>query len=124
MDIKVLDNQGEEVKQTEMKEPEFTPVPEGEIMLHSVGQMFDLRPTEIPGFKSKINLLIDYAKSQTEDRSLEGIKWAIRSLQGKVGTPPLGEKWINYLSKYAYLKLEGIRLQQEAEQYEHNNRPI
>jgi hypothetical protein len=92
----------------------------GEIMLNSVGQMFNLRPDEITKDKDKINLLIDYAKSQTDETSPEAIKWAIRSLQGRVGTPPLGQAWIPYLSQYAYLKLESLKLNKEVEKYEHN----
>jgi hypothetical protein len=40
-------------------------------------------------------------------------------LEYKVGTPELGEKLINYLSKYAYLKLEQKKLDEEVKKYEH-----
>ena len=120
MDIKILDQRGEEVKPEPMKESDSLPVITGDLMVQSVGQMFDMRPAEILTWKEKIGLLIDYAKTQTDDRTPEGIKWAIRSLQGRVGTPPLGEKWVNYLSKYAWLKLDEIRLKKEVENYERN----
>lgn len=120
MDIQIV-GETEEKKPIVMNEAETTPVLTGDLMIQSIGQMFDLKPTQIAAYKEKIGLLYDYAKSQTEDRSMEGIKWAIRSLQGKVGTPPLGEKWINYLSKYAYLKLENMKMQKEVENYEHND---
>ena len=121
MDIKIVDPQGEEVVEEpgETKEPgETTNFTSN--LLTSVGQLFDLRPVEMGAMKEKINLLIDYAKTQTDDHTPEGIKWAIRALQGKVGTPPLGEKWVNYLSKYCYLKLEGLKVKEETEKYERN----
>jgi hypothetical protein len=98
-----------------------TPVVEGDLLIQSVGQIFDLRPREIQGSKERLNLLIEYAKSVTTDHTPEGLKWAIRNLQSRVGTPPLGERWLPYLSKYAYLKLESIKLQKEVENYEHND---
>lgn len=122
MDIKVLDPMGVEVNQeaVEPKGTEQTPVV-GELLTQSVGQLFNLKPREIDNERERINLLIDYARTQTEDRSPEGIKWAIRSLQGRVGTPPLGEKWLSYLGKYAYIKLESLKMQKEVEKYEHND---
>src|SRR3990167_11270334 len=120
MDIKIVGTTGEEVKQEPMKESDSLPVITGDLMVQSVGQMFDMRPAEILTWKEKIGLLIDYAKTQTDDRTPEGIKWAIRSLQGRGGTPPLGEKWGNYLSKYAWLKLDEIRLKKEGEKYGRN----
>ena len=122
MDIKIVDQAGEEIQPEEQVEmrTQKTPYIEGDLLIQSVGQIFDMGPREIQLSKDKINLLIDYARSITEDHSTEGLKWAIRSLQGRVGTPPLGEKWLPYLSKYAYIKLEGDRIQREAEKYEHN----
>jgi hypothetical protein len=123
MNIKIVDANDQEVKQevqTEMRTQQ-TPIVDGDLLIQSVGQIFDMRPQEIQASKDKINLLIEYAHSITDDKTTEGLKWAIRSLQGRVGTPPLGEKWLPFLTKYAYLKLEGLKLQKEVEQYEHNN---
>jgi hypothetical protein len=121
MDIKIVNDQGIE----EVEEPKVAGEPGettnfSDVLIMSVGQLFDLKPSEMGAMKDKIQILIDYAKTQTDNDSPESIKWAIRSLQGKVGTPPLGEKWINYLSKYAYLKLEGLKLKEETEQFERN----
>lgn len=121
MDIKILDQQGVEVKAEAEQSSPTLPVEVEDTLLQSVGFMFNLHPREVTLEKERIKLLIDYAKTQTDDRTSEGIKWAIRSLQGKVGTPPLGEKWIPYLSKYAYLKMESLKLNKEVENYERNN---
>jgi len=90
------------------------------MLAESVGRMFDLLPSEMSRYSDKLGTLIAYARTQTEDTSPEAIKWAIRALQSRVGTPPIGEKWLPYLSKYAYLKLETMNMQKEVEKYEHN----
>lgn len=127
MDIKVVNDKGqiEENKPIEMVEAKTQPFVEGsmagELEYNAVGQMFDLKPSEIGLFRDKIGTLLAFARTQTDDHTIEGLKWAIRSLQNKVGTPPLGEKMINYLNKYAYLKMESNKLQKDIEKYEHNN---
>jgi hypothetical protein len=121
MDIQVVDQNGNEPQPLENKVPETTPVITGQMMEQSVGQMFDLLPSEISRYSDKIQTLIAYAKTQTDSTSPEALKWAIRSLQGRVGTPPLGQKWINYLGQYAWIKLESMKLQKEVENYEHSN---
>ena len=118
MNIKVI---GEEEQVIEPKEAETITLKLDEFLPQSVGQLFDLSPDEINHYSDKLGTLIDYAKTCTDDRSPEGIKWAIRSLESRVGTPPLGEKRINFLSKYAWLKLDELRLKKEVEQYEHNH---
>lgn len=124
MNIKIVDSQGQEIQpeaEAPVMQTQQTPYIDGDLLIQSVGQIFDMKPREIQQSKDKINLLIDYAKSITEDHTTEGLKWAIRSLQGRVGTPPLGEKWLPYLTKYAYLKLEADKMQKEVERYEHYN---
>lgn len=122
MDIKIQSQSDE--KPVVMNEPTSTPVIEGELggnmEAQAVGQMFDLKPSEISQFEDKIKVLLDFAKSQTDDHSVENLKWAIRELQYKVGTPPLGEKMINYLEKYAYLKMQSNKIEKDLEKYEKN----
>lgn len=124
MDIKVVDPAGKEIPKEKIRKeyeaPESTPVKEGEIELQQVGQLFDMKPTECQKFANKLNTLIDYAKTQSDDHSITGVKWAIRSLQGKLGTPPLGQSWIAYLTEYAHLKLESIERQKLINKYERN----
>jgi hypothetical protein len=124
MDIRIVkDGKVEEDKPIVMEETDKEPVVTGltdEYIRNSIGALFDLKPTEISLFQDKIGTLLEYARSMVEDPTPENIKWAIRSLQGKVGTPPLGEKWINYLGKYCYLKLESMKLNKETEKYEKN----
>jgi hypothetical protein len=120
MNIKIV-GQEETPQEPQVMQTQQTPYIEGDLLIQSVGQIFNMRPQEIQASKERLNLLIDYAKTQTDDHTTEGLKWAIRALQGRVGTPPLGEKWLSYLGKYAYIKLESLKMQKEVEKYEHNN---
>jgi len=124
MDIKVLDPQGKEVPVETVAPPnpsDTTPVKDGEIFLQQVGAIFNFTPQESSKNKNKLNLLVDFAKTQTDDHSVEGLRWAIRSLEGKLGTPPLGQQWLPYLCEYAFLKMEQMRVQKKTEEYEHND---
>lgn len=120
MDIKIVNEKGEveQTKPQEQKESETVPVPKEELEINSVGSLFDLKPSEIGEYADQIGTLLEYAKSMTDDHSREGLLWAIRELQYKVGTPPLGEKMITYLTKYAYLKLEDKKIEEEIKKYE------
>ncbi len=117
-EITVLDSAGEEVVETPRTpaEPSST-FADGTLMAERVAQMFNLRPNEVTQNKSKLNTLIEYAKTKTEDHSAEGLKWAIRSLGIKLGTPPLGERLLPYLTRFAYLELEGRKIDQEKDKY-------
>ena len=124
MEIKVIDPQGKEVPVETIANPnpaDTIPVKLGDLEIDSIGKMFDLTPSEINTFREKLGILLDYAKTVVEEPSLENLKWAIRNLEYKVGTPPLGEKVINYLSTFAYLHLEGLRIEKEKEKYIKNS---
>jgi hypothetical protein len=119
MDIKIVDQEGQEIPQEE-KKLDATPtpsIPDGVLLVEQIGQLFDFKPSEVSQYKTKIRTLIDYAKLKTDDHSPEGLKWALRNLQLKVGTPPIGEKMINYLTRYAYLYLETKKLEKEREMF-------
>jgi hypothetical protein len=122
MDIRMVDSTGAVVApEAPREDATTTPVVTGEVLLNSIGQIFDFKPSEIGQYKDKLGTIIEFVRTQTDDKSPEGLKWAIRSLQGKIGTPPLGEKWVNYLAQYAYIKMESMKMVKEVEKYEHNN---
>lgn len=114
MDIKIVDATGQEVSQeaTTPGNP-ATVISEGELLHQQIGTLFDLKPSEVSRFRGKINTLLDYAKSKTEDHSVEGLKWAIRDLSFKIGTPPLGQKLIDHLTRYAMLRTDHAKLEKE-----------
>lgn len=101
----------------EAKEPDTVVSSTGQLLVQSVAEMFDLKPSESAKYQGKLQLLTDYAKSVTDNHSPENLKWAIRNLGIKVGTPPLGEKLVVYLAKYAYLHLEGLEIEKAKQQY-------
>lgn len=69
-------------------------------------------------FKKEIETLVEYAKSRTEDYSPENLKWIIRQLELKVGTPPFGEHRARYLARYAFLHLERKKIDKEIKTFE------
>src|SRR6266567_1791459 len=113
MDIKVVDESGQEIT------PDNTPMEskqiDGDVMTpllqRAIGNVLGLeKDSEFGRYQDKINTLLDYAKSQTKDFSPESIKWIIRSLEMKLGSPPLAEKRISFVSRYAYLLQEEAKL--------------
>lgn len=126
MDIKIV-GQEPQVETQEFEGPKGDTMVPNQRVFDGVAQLFDINPNESTKFESKLNTLIDYAKTQTDDHTPEGIKWALRMLQGKVGTPPLGQKWVDYLSRFAYLSLESNKLDKELTNFiknGHNNRAV
>lgn len=118
MDIKIVNQNNEEVT-PQIKEPAdpATLQQDGVMMVQQVAELFDYKPSEISQQKGKINTLIEYAKTKTDDHSPQGIKWAIRQLGIKLGTPPMTERLIDYLHRYAYLYLEGKKIEAQKEKF-------
>src|SRR3990167_11262913 len=108
MDIKIVDQQGKEIPQEEKKiEVDYgQTIPEGILLLEQMGQLFDFKHSEIESYKTELRTLIEYAKTKTDDHSPEGLKWVLTDLGIRLGTPPMGEKRIKQLTRYAYLYLE------------------
>lgn len=106
-----------EAEQKEIKHPDTEVVSGEPLLVDQVAQLFDMRPNEITREMSKLNTLIDYAKSKTDDHTPEGIKWAIRSLSLKLGTPPMGEKLLPYLTRFAHLATEKSKIEKEMDKY-------
>lgn len=121
MDIKVVNDEEQEVSKETTEPVETKILVDGEPFIYNqLGQMFDMLPSEVNMMKDKLEVILEYAKTQVTEQTMENIKWAIRDLSSKVGTPPLGEKLVNYLSKYAYLNLERINLEKDIKKYERN----
>ena len=122
MEIKIIEA-GKEVKPEAPKE--ITPSNglvgdvSGDLELKAMAQVMGLeRDSEIGQNQSKLRTLLDYAKSQTEDHSPENLKWIIRSLELKLGTPPLAEKRLSYVTRYAFLLSEESKIKAEKEKFE------
>lgn len=119
MDIKIVNEQNIEEKPQvkELADP-ATLQQDGAMMRDIVGRdLFDFRPNEIQQYKGRIDTLLEWAKSRTEDHSPENLKWELRSLSIKLGTPPMTEKLIEYLYRYVYLDMETKRIEKEKERF-------
>ena len=64
-------------------------------------------------YVDELRWLMDYAKDQATDNSREGLRWAIRELELKLGTPPFLEDKVKYLARYAYLFMESKKTNKE-----------
>jgi hypothetical protein len=86
-------------------------------LTHSVGNYLNIKmddKAEYSRMKDKIAMIRDYAKSKASSEDSLDILWSLRSLENRLGSPPLGEKRINYL--YKWIRLEGDRARIEREQ--------
>lgn len=74
-----------------------------EIQVNAIADAMGLEKHEKVRYADNIETLLEYARANTKDHSTDGLKWAIRNLEVKLGSTPLSEKRISYLSRYAYL---------------------
>ena len=122
-DIKIVDASGKEVNtatKIDTEKPQQISGPALPRLLEdSVAEVMGIEDSaEKNRSMDKIQTLIEYAKSQTKDHSPENIKWIIRSLELKLGTPPLAEKRINWMARYAFLMTEKRKLDSELMSFE------
>jgi hypothetical protein len=125
MNIKVVDSEGNDIQKPEVTQEIETPPgleQSGNILREQVAELFDLSHSELTSYKNKLDSIIEYAKGKTEDHSPQGIKWAVRSLGLKLGTPPLAEKLIEYIYRYTYLAKEGDRIDREKQRFLNGNK--
>jgi hypothetical protein len=79
----------------------------------AVAQVLNLDEREREQYNEEIHTLIAWAKTQNKYDNPMELKWIIRELMTKLGTPNMNEKWITKASRYAYLNMEGRKIQQE-----------
>ncbi len=123
MEIKVVDDV---LQQEAPKEESFDHgALEGNISLEisekAIGQVLGLEtPEQRTKYQDNIRTLLEYAKNNSTDQTPEGLKWAIRSLELRLGTPPFAEDRVKYVTRYAYLLNEEKRLTKERRKFERN----
>jgi len=88
------------------------PTASKEIELNAISDALDLDIKDT-NYIDEIGWLLDYAKDQAEDNSVEGLKWAIRELETRIGTPPFLEDRIKFMARYAYLFMESKKTNKE-----------
>jgi hypothetical protein len=85
-----------------------------EMQLQSIAQVLGMETeTERRDNADKLELLLEYAKGQAQGDSLEDLKWVIRDLELSMGSMGLGEKKIDTLSRYVFLRMEKDKIEQE-----------
>ena len=104
----------------ELKTPEPVSAPVGqELVRNAVEQVMGLDDQgDKHRYHDKVDTLIEYVKTQTTDLSPESVKWVIRSLELKLGTPPFSEKRINYVAQFAYLMSQKRKLDKDIRSFE------
>jgi hypothetical protein len=120
MDIKVIGDTGEVInnKPDERVPEQLVPPVLPQLMEDAIAQVMDIDSSERHKYADKLGTLMEYVKSQTKDLTPENIKWVIRSLELKLGTPPFAEKRINYVAQYAYLLSEKKKLDKDIRNFE------
>lgn len=121
MDIKVITPEGHPVE-----EPKEIPSPNDvggsqpdEINQKEIGRVLGLEnESDFNKYQPNLKTLVDYAKSQTTDHSSENLKWIVRSLNAKLGSPPFGEDRVKFITRYAYLLSEEKRIDAERKKFE------
>jgi len=113
MEIKVVNESGQVIEpasKTEVSsgsgEEVVIPI---DLKAIAISQILDMDLEESRQNKDKIKDLVEWAKTQIEKPTLANIKWAIRELESRVGVPPLGEKRINKIHRFAALELQEQR---------------
>ena len=104
----------------EVKDPQPVSAPvEQQVVRSAVEQVMGLEDmADKSRYAHKVDTLIEYVKTQTKDMSPESVKWVIRSLELKLGTPPFSEKRINYVAQYCYLLTEKKKIDKDIKSFE------
>ena len=123
MDIKILDASGAPVETStvEVKAPVGVEqnVQPDDSMQRAVGQVLGIEnESEFNRYQPSLKTLTDFAKTQTKDQSPESIKWVIRNLEAKLGTPPFAEDRVKFITRFVWLLMDEKRISEEKKKFE------
>ena len=82
---------------------------------YAIAQFFDIDSKEMINNVEGIETIMKWVKTQTDDLDLMNIKWVLRELEDKLGSPPLTEKRISQVVRYATLDLQSKQIEREKE---------
>lgn len=106
----------------EVKTPDtLSPPIVGELEVNAVSDVLGLTKEEVGKYQDKLDILLEWAKTKTDDHSPENLKWVIRDLGFNLGTPPLGQKLVNWLAEYAYLNKQSQEINNRLDKMKHGN---
>ena len=83
----------------------------------SIAKAMDMDYREISKNDGKMNTIMDWVKTQTDDLSPDNIQWVLRELGTKLGSTPFNETRIAFYARYAYLDLESKKIAKEKESF-------
>lgn len=94
------------------KEPISQPVGE-EMIYKKVAETLGLESfSEMEKYRNEIKRIADYAKEQGNEDIMD-FQWFVKQLEGRIGSPALGEKKICNVARYVYLLTEKARVDEE-----------
>lgn len=80
-----------------------------------LADMFEIEKADYGKLSPKINTLIDWAKLNTPEG--EDLRWTLRRLETKLGTPPMGRSRIDHMAEYAFLWLQNQEINKKLDEY-------
>jgi len=109
-EIRDVDEKGEVIEKESLeplKTGKVLEVPADDPLLTATEQVLGVEThSDKARYGQKLGDIVEWAKQQTEDHSVAGIKWAIRDMQMKIGSPKFGESNIDYLHSYIALAIQ------------------
>jgi len=84
-----------------------------DIELMSVAQVMGLEGKQKNKYKDQLKTILDWAKSKTEDHSPVNLKWVVRDLSMRISSTPMSEPRITRVARFAYLELQGKKIEAE-----------
>ena len=124
-EIRQVDSDGKIVEPAATtSEPKDTPITTGgtpvELLEPIVHRIMGLEDADKLDYRDKVQILIDFAKQQTDDHSPENIGWVLRDFDMRLGSGPFAEKRINYVANYAKLKMHRASIDEEIKKINKN----
>lgn len=88
--------------------------PAGEEMIYKkVAEVLGLENfSDMEKYKNEIKMISDYVHDQGSEDIMD-FEWAVKQLEGKIGSPALGEKKIVNVARYVYLLTENKRIKEQ-----------
>lgn len=119
MDIKIVGTPPDKTDMEKIQEKNDDSLPQsvvegtepGMISTIAVKQVLEI-DRDSTDYDSELSILVDWAREQTGGDDPTELKWAIRDLRMRIGTPSFGDA-IKHLSRFAYLDLEEKRIKKE-----------
>ncbi len=123
MDIKVVGTPPDKTDVEKIQEANDRAMPqqvvdggnEGEINTIAVKQVLEIERDNMD-YDEDLKILVKWAKGQVDDDDPISLKWAIRDLRMRLGTPNFGDS-IKHLTRFAYLDLEEKRIKSEKQKF-------